>query len=383
MKVGIGLPNAVADVTGDQLTGFARRAEAQGFSSLGTIDRIVYGNWAPLIALAAAATVTERIELMTTVMLGPLRLNPVQTAKQALTVNQLSGGRLTLGLGLGARGDDYEISGVENKDKARKFEAMLDEVERTFADERIGPRSAGVPRILIGGHADVSFRRAARYGDGWIAGGAPPDQYAEMAEQARKAWADAGNEGEPRLAALAYFALGDDAEATRAAIPDRLLRVPRRGDGADDRRQRRDRRRHGQGLPGRIRGRRLRRADHVPVLGRPRAGRSARRGGQVGSRDSPSLAMKAETQSARATIRSRRHRQPKFFEAVIADARIASFHSGRRFDSSKRLRSLFGISSLIWSSDGFLAQVVYRFGARMWVDLVSRSCRGSQGASPC
>ena len=212
MKVGIGLPSAVADVTGAELTGFARRAEAQGFSSLGTIDRIVYGNWAPLIALAAAATVTERIELMTTVMLGPLRLNPVQTAKQALTVNQLSGGRLTLGLGLGARGDDYEISGVENKDKGRKFEAMLDEVERTFADERIGPRSAGVPRILIGGHADVSFRRAARYGDGWIAGGAPPDQYAAMAEQARKAWADAGNEGEPRLAALAYFALGDDAK---------------------------------------------------------------------------------------------------------------------------------------------------------------------------
>ena len=162
MKVGIGLPNAVADVTGDQLTGFARRAEAQGFSSLGTIDRIVYGNWAPLIALAAAATVTERIELMTTVMLGPLRLNPVQTAKQALTVNQLSGGRLTLGLGLGARGDDYEISGVENKDKGRKFEAMLDEVERTFADERIGPRGAGVPKILIGGSVEASFRSRPR-----------------------------------------------------------------------------------------------------------------------------------------------------------------------------------------------------------------------------
>ena len=105
--------------TGEQLTEFARRAEAQGFSSLGTIDRIVYGNWEPLVALAAAAVVTERIELMTTVMLGPLRLNAVQTAKQALTVNQLSGGRLTLGIGLGARGDDYEVSGVENKDKAR------------------------------------------------------------------------------------------------------------------------------------------------------------------------------------------------------------------------------------------------------------------------
>ena len=99
MKVGIGLPNAVADVTGgDELTEFARRAEAQGFSSLGTIDRIVYAQLGRRsIALAAAAVVTERIELMTTVMLGPLRLNAVQTAKQALSVNQLSGGRLTLG----------------------------------------------------------------------------------------------------------------------------------------------------------------------------------------------------------------------------------------------------------------------------------------------
>ena len=218
----------------------------------------MYGNWEPLVALAAAAAVTERIGLMTTVMLGPLRLNAVQTAKQALTVNQLSGGRLTLGIGLGARGDDYEASGVEDKDKAEKFETFLDELEQTFADERIGPRGAGVPRILIGGHVDASFRRAARYGEGWIAGGAPPDQYAEMAAGARKAWADAGKDGEPRLAGARLLRARGHGRAGRAAIPDRLLRVPRRGDGADDRRQRRDRRRHGQGLPGRIRGRGLR-----------------------------------------------------------------------------------------------------------------------------
>ncbi len=211
MKVGIGLPNAVADVTGEQLTGFARRAEAQGFSSLGTIDRIVYGNWAPLVALAAAATVTERIGLMTTVMLGPLRLNPVQTAKQALTVNQLSGGRLTLGIGLGARGDDYEISGSrtrtrgEVRDDARRGRADV----RRRADRPAQRRRPADPdrracRCLLPARRPLrrgldSRRRAARpvRGDG---------------RGARKAWADAGNDGEPRLAALAYFALGDDAE---------------------------------------------------------------------------------------------------------------------------------------------------------------------------
>ncbi len=211
MKVGIGLPNAVAGVSGEELVEFARRAEAQGFSSLGTIDRIVYGNYEPLVALAAAAAVTERIELMTSVMLGPLRLNAVQTAKQALSVNQLSGGRLTLGIGLGARGDDYEASGVEHSEIGRKLDVFLDYIEQTFADEAIGPKGAGAPKILIGGSVEASFRRAARYGEGWIAGGASPEQFAEMAAGAKKAWTEAGREGEPRLAGLAYYSLGDDA----------------------------------------------------------------------------------------------------------------------------------------------------------------------------
>ena len=212
MKVGIGLPNAVPDVSGADLTEFARRAEAQGFSSLGTIDRVVYGNYEPLVALAAAAVVTERIELITSVMLGPLRLNAVQTAKQALSVNQLSGGRLTLGIGLGARGDDYEASGVEHRDTGKKLDTFLDYLRQTFDDPKIGPDGAGAPGILIGGSVEASFRRAAKYGEGWIAGGASPDQFAEMAAGAKKAWSEAGREGEPRLAGLAYYALGDDAE---------------------------------------------------------------------------------------------------------------------------------------------------------------------------
>lgn len=217
MDVGIGLPNSVPDTSGAEIIEFARRAEAQGFSSLGTIDRVLFRNWEPLIALAAAAAVTERIGLMTSVMLGPLRRNAVQTAKQALSVNELSGGRLTLGIGLGARGDDYEVSGVEHRNTGAKLEEMLDKLASTFADERIGPRRAGVPRVLIGGHADASFARAARYGasglaSGWIAGGAGPDQYAAMVPKVRQAWSDAGNDGEPRLAGLAYFALGAGAE---------------------------------------------------------------------------------------------------------------------------------------------------------------------------
>jgi alkanesulfonate monooxygenase SsuD/methylene tetrahydromethanopterin reductase-like flavin-dependent oxidoreductase (luciferase family) len=101
MDVGIGLPNAVPGTSREQLIEWARRADGRGFSSLGTIDRIVYDNYEPLIALAGAAAVTERIGLCTSVLLGPLRENAAELAKQALSVHALSGGRLTLGIGLG------------------------------------------------------------------------------------------------------------------------------------------------------------------------------------------------------------------------------------------------------------------------------------------
>ena len=212
MDVGIGLPNAVGGTSGAELIEFARAGETNRFSTLGTIDRIHYGNFEPLVALAAAAAVTESIGLTTSVMLGPLRLNAVQTAKQALSVNELSGGRLTLGIGIGGRQDDYEASGVEMEDRAEKMDTFMRYVEETFENENIGPRKAGVPEILIGGAVQASYDRAARFGNGWIAGGAPPDAFAAAAEKVREAWTEAKRDGEPRLAALSYFSLGDDAK---------------------------------------------------------------------------------------------------------------------------------------------------------------------------
>ena len=68
------------------------------------------------------------------------------------------------------------------------------------------------PGVLIGGQVDAAFRRAAKYGDGYIMGGGTPDQLAESKEKTLEAWKDAGRDGEPRIAALTYYALGDDAE---------------------------------------------------------------------------------------------------------------------------------------------------------------------------
>jgi alkanesulfonate monooxygenase SsuD/methylene tetrahydromethanopterin reductase-like flavin-dependent oxidoreductase (luciferase family) len=217
MDVGIGLPNAVPGTSGAELTEFARRADARGFSTLGTIDRVVYGNYEPLIALAAAAAVTERIGLCTSVLLGPLRPNPTELAKQSLSLNALSGGRFTLGIGLGAREDDYEASGVSLSGRGKALDEALERIKEVWEDDEIGPSEQGSPGLVVGGGVDASFARAGRFGDGWIAGGAPPEQYTEMAGKAKAAWAEAGREGEPRLMGLAYYALGNNAEAEAEA----------------------------------------------------------------------------------------------------------------------------------------------------------------------
>ncbi|MBA3867007.1 MAG: LLM class flavin-dependent oxidoreductase [Solirubrobacterales bacterium] len=213
MDVSIGLPNTVPGTSGEQLVEWAKRAEGRGFTSLGTIDRLVYQNFEPLTALTAAAAVTERIGLVTNVLLGPLRANAAVLAKQALSVHALSGERLTLGIGLGGRDDDFEFAGIPLGHRGEELDAMLARMKEAWASEEMGPRTDSPPTLVVGGAVDASFERAAKFGDGWIAGGASSEEFAGMAAKARDAWATAGRDGEPRLMGLAYFSLGDDAEA--------------------------------------------------------------------------------------------------------------------------------------------------------------------------
>jgi alkanesulfonate monooxygenase SsuD/methylene tetrahydromethanopterin reductase-like flavin-dependent oxidoreductase (luciferase family) len=228
MEIGIGLPNAVRGVEREGIVEWARRAEEAGFSSLGTIDRIVYPNYESLVTLAAAAATTERIRLVTDILLAPLRTNMPLFAKQAATIDRLSRGRLVLGLAVGGRSDDYEVSGVDFSRRGAIFDQQLEDLKRLWQGEGHGfdslgppPAQSGGPRILIGGGADVAFRRAARYGEGWTMGGGPPDAFAEGVEKTREAWRSAGREGEPFTMALFYFALGSDAsDKARTGLGD-------------------------------------------------------------------------------------------------------------------------------------------------------------------
>lgn len=221
MEVGIGLPATVPGVEREQLLEWSRRADAAGFSSLGVIDRLVYPNLEPLLALAAAAAVTERIRLTTSILIAPLHPNAALLAKELATLDRLSGGRLVAGLAVGGREDDYAAGGVDFAGRGRAFERQLDELKQIWAGEErgyagaVGPpatRREGPP-ILIGGQVDAAYERVCRYAEGWIAGGGGPALFAQGAEKARSAWRAHGREGEPRLAALAYFALGPTAKA--------------------------------------------------------------------------------------------------------------------------------------------------------------------------
>lgn len=210
MDTGIGLPSTIRGATRDQLLEWARRSERRGFSSLGTIDRIVYDNYEPLIALAAAAAVTERIKLATTILIAPYRINGALLAKQAASLGAISGGRLVLGLAVGGREDDYEVSGADFHRRGRAFDAMLEQCSEIWSGDAIGP--AGKPSVIVGGSAPATFERVAKYGDGWILGGGTPDMLRDAAEKARAAWSAAGRDGSPRIMALAYYALGERAE---------------------------------------------------------------------------------------------------------------------------------------------------------------------------
>jgi alkanesulfonate monooxygenase SsuD/methylene tetrahydromethanopterin reductase-like flavin-dependent oxidoreductase (luciferase family) len=218
MELGIGLPNTVPGTTREELLEFARAAEEAGFSSLGTIDRIVYGNFEPLIALAGAASVTERIRLLTSILLAPLRANPAELAKQALSLDALAGGgRTVLGLAVGGREDDYEVSGIPLSERAQRMDATVEKVRRVFDGEgeleaKIGPRRDPGPGLILGGSVEASFRRAARFGDGWMLGGGTPEQFVQGVTKLRAAWEEEGRDGEPRKMALGYFSLGPDAE---------------------------------------------------------------------------------------------------------------------------------------------------------------------------
>jgi alkanesulfonate monooxygenase SsuD/methylene tetrahydromethanopterin reductase-like flavin-dependent oxidoreductase (luciferase family) len=236
MKIAIGLPNPIPGTDGETLIEWARRADTAGFSSLATIDRIVYPSYEPLTALAAAAAATERIGLVPNILIAPAR-DAAMLAKVTASVDRLSGGRLVLGLGVGGRKDDFEAVGRDFSTRGRYFDHQLERMNSLWKGEEVSatgkatvPQPGRVIPILVGGRSDKVVERVVRWGVGYTAGGGGAELMAPIAKKVRAAWAEAGREGEPRLVALTYFALGPDAEEGRSYIKDYYAVVGPRAD---------------------------------------------------------------------------------------------------------------------------------------------------------
>ncbi|WP_328392109.1 LLM class flavin-dependent oxidoreductase [Nocardia sp. NBC_00416] len=225
MQIGLGLP--IADPAA--LLDWARRADAGPFSTLGLLDRLVYDNPEPLVALSMLAGATSRVQVQTEVLLTPLR-DTALLAKQVATLDRMSGGRLVLGLGVGGRADDHLAAGVDLRTRGRRMDEQLALLRRLWSGEPFGaecgpigpaPLRPGGPPILFGGFRPAALERVARWGDGFLAA-APAPWCGELFDSVRGYWREHGRDGEPRMVAQVNIALGpqpvvDDARAALGA----------------------------------------------------------------------------------------------------------------------------------------------------------------------
>jgi alkanesulfonate monooxygenase SsuD/methylene tetrahydromethanopterin reductase-like flavin-dependent oxidoreductase (luciferase family) len=225
VEVGIGLP--MRAMSCDELTSWARKADQGPFSSLNAGERLTFESSDPMIALSIAAAVTRRIRLQTSVLCLPLHHAGV-VAKQAASLERSSGGRFSLGVGIGSRPKDYAVAPSEWAGRARRFEDQLAFMRTIWRGESpvpdgdpVGPtpsRSGG-PELIIGAFADAAIRRAGRLADGVRSFDFAPsvDIHLQRFAVVARAWQEAGRAGRPRLIAATHFALGDDARSVYEA----------------------------------------------------------------------------------------------------------------------------------------------------------------------
>jgi len=233
MKIGMNLPVMVPGLDRDLILEWSRRIDAGPYSSLAAGERITFPNPEVMVTMSAAAAVTERVRLALTVIVLPMH-SSVLMAKQLATLDVISRGRLTLGVGVGAREEDFRAVGVPfDSKRLGQMERQLALMRRVWAGENVVegalrpveplPVQKGGPEILAGSLFPQSIRRAARWADG-ICGFSfePAPQEIETAFNiARAAWKEAGRTTPPRLVTGCWFALG---EAARAQLDEYLHR---------------------------------------------------------------------------------------------------------------------------------------------------------------
>jgi probable F420-dependent oxidoreductase len=224
----------------ENVVNFAKKCEAMGLHSIWTIDRIAYDNLEPLSVLAAAAGATHKIRLGTSVLLGNTR-HPAHLAKTVATLDFISNGRITLGLGFGSRENDYKAVEIPFEHRGSRAVEQVQLVKRLWTEDKvtytgkfynveeltIGPRPIQKPHppIWTGGSADVALKRAGTWANGFICGSsAIPDFATTWEKVAGYARAAGRNPNEITKAGLTFMAINDDHAKAVKAVEDYVMR---------------------------------------------------------------------------------------------------------------------------------------------------------------
>jgi alkanesulfonate monooxygenase SsuD/methylene tetrahydromethanopterin reductase-like flavin-dependent oxidoreductase (luciferase family) len=228
------MPVMEANLDAATLRAWARAIDSGPFSSLCWGERIAFDNPECLTLLGALSAWTDRVRLMTTVVVPQLH-DPVMLAKQLATGDVLSGGRLTVGVGVGGRHEDYHAVGADVATRStRGLADSIAAMKRVWAGEKLtesvvpvgpAPVQAAGPRLLIGTMGPKTVRSAAAWADG-LAGTTLDLDVAkqnELFDVARQSWAQA-KKPKPHLATSFWFAIGDDAKEARAQVHRHLRR---------------------------------------------------------------------------------------------------------------------------------------------------------------
>jgi alkanesulfonate monooxygenase SsuD/methylene tetrahydromethanopterin reductase-like flavin-dependent oxidoreductase (luciferase family) len=222
MELGVGLPTNLRGTSKDLVLDWARHAEDAGFASLCMGERLTYAGYDWVLSLTAAASVTSRIRLLANVIILPI--HPVGiVAKQSLSLDDFSGGRFSLGVGLGTPLDDYDVAPAAREGRGARFEDSLRTLRELWKGESliegvraIGPPPvrAGGPELLLGSNGPKALRRAGEFTDGAVTWsfGADPREARAMFDVVEDSWREFSREGSPRLVCGCYYSAGPRAE---------------------------------------------------------------------------------------------------------------------------------------------------------------------------
>jgi len=224
-NIGLSFVNPAPLTKSENVLNFAKKCEAMGLQSMWTIDRVVYDNLEPLTLLAAAAAATQRIRIGTSVLLPGLR-HPALLAKIIATLDFISNGRVTLGVGFGSRENDFTAVEVPFEGRGSRAVECIQLMKRLWTEENVshkgryfnvrnltlGPRPIQNPiPIFTGGSAEISLKRAGTWANGFICGSSAipefPTTWEKIAQYARAA---GRNPNEIEKAGLTFMVINDD-----------------------------------------------------------------------------------------------------------------------------------------------------------------------------